>query len=409
MKSYHTDTSMQAEVFTFYNLLMNDLPLNPVAAVTHPDPYPYYAELVTHKPIYYDAALGLWIATSAEAIEAVLTSELCRVRPASEPIPKALLGSRAADIFGALVRMTDGPSHGPRKQAVSTSLGSLVPEQVSEQSQHWAKFLIDEIKPQADPTRFMDFAFRMPVYVVADLLGVLAEQLAEVAVFVKSFVACFSPLSDHVQLEAGKVAAAQLFDLMRAQLATQPAGGLLTHLALGFKPEEAEIATANAIGFLFQSYEATAGLIGNSLMMLATQREVYQQIKADPSHLRLAIHEVSRYDPSIQNTRRFLAQSGVVAGQAMKEGEAVLVVLAAANRDPAANSEPALFKLDRPVRKSFTFGLGRHACPGETLAVTIAEAAVGQLLATGFDPEVLADGVTYRSSVNARVPLWTTA
>ena len=74
-------------------------PSNPIAAVTHPDPYPYYTDLGTRAPLAWNATLGLWVAASAEAVTAVLTSELCRVRPTTEPVPRSLLGSPAADIF----------------------------------------------------------------------------------------------------------------------------------------------------------------------------------------------------------------------------------------------------------------------------------------------------------------------
>src|ERR1700719_3804800 len=64
------------------------LPRDPIAAVTHPDPYPYYADLVAYKPIYHDETLGLWVASSANAVSAVLASEICRVRPLAEPVPR---------------------------------------------------------------------------------------------------------------------------------------------------------------------------------------------------------------------------------------------------------------------------------------------------------------------------------
>ncbi|HEV8141500.1 MAG TPA: cytochrome P450, partial [Methylomirabilota bacterium] len=80
-------------------------PSDPVAAVTHPDPYAYYADLVAHRPLYRDESLGLWVASSAAAVTAVLTNDRCRVRPTAEPIPVALVGSTAAEIFRHLVRM----------------------------------------------------------------------------------------------------------------------------------------------------------------------------------------------------------------------------------------------------------------------------------------------------------------
>jgi hypothetical protein len=71
---------------------MNNPP-DPIAAVTHPDPYPFYADLAVRRPLYRDEALWLWVASSAAVVTAVLTSDLCRVRPPAEPVPAALLGS----------------------------------------------------------------------------------------------------------------------------------------------------------------------------------------------------------------------------------------------------------------------------------------------------------------------------
>src|SRR6185295_11099872 len=100
-------------------------PQDPITAVTHPDPYPYYADLVASKPLYYDDKLRLWVASGAVAVATVLTNHLCRTRPATEPVPRPLLGSPAAEIFRQLVRMNDGERHRPFKQAVTASLASI--------------------------------------------------------------------------------------------------------------------------------------------------------------------------------------------------------------------------------------------------------------------------------------------
>ena len=85
-----------------------------------------------------------------------------------------------------------------------------------------------------------------------------------------------------------------------------------------------------------------------------------------------------------------------------------LVLLAAANRDPAANPDPARFDPARADRRSFTFGHGAHACPGRTLALVIAASAVRALLARGLDPATLVRPARYRRSANARIPLLAT-
>jgi len=90
--------------------------------------------------------------------------------------------------------------------------------------------------------------------------------------------------------------------------------------------------------------------------------------------------------------------------QSLNKGDAVLVVLAASNRDPAANAAPDRFDMSRPHRRVFAFGNGIHRCPGEMPAVTIAQAGVEALIASGLDVRPLAATITYRASANARIP-----
>jgi len=384
------------------------LPRDPVAAVTHPDPYPYYASLVAERPVYREEALGLWVASSAAAVTAVLSSDLCRVRPPAEPVPRGLLGSPAGDIFGHLVRMNDGPGHCPFKQAVSATLDSVDRIQAAEQSKISARILSGELEPAADPRRLTEFAFRLPVHVVAGLLGVPPDRLRETAQWTDDFVRCLSPLSTLEQIEQSKTAAGRLLDLFGSLLAGRGTGGLLGTLAAQARRlgrEDVDVIVANGIGFLSQSYEATAGLIGNTLLVLISQPAVCEQVAGDPGLLRHVVQEVLRYDPPVQNTRRFLAASGEIDGQQMKEGDAILVVLAAANRDPQANPDAQRFEMLRENRRTFTFGAGAHACPGETLAASIAEAGVRQLLASGLRVEGLSRP-RYRASANVRIPIW---
>ena len=386
-------------------------PADPIAAVTHPDPYPYYADLTATRPIHRDEALGLWVACSAATVTAVLESPACLVRPPSEPVPRALVGSPAGSIFGRLVRMNDGAKHSALKPAVSAATVDLE-KHVGEPARRWAEHLFKALKPADDPARVNEFAFTLSGYVLASMLGVAPDMLARIAAMVGDFARSIAPGATSEQLAPGSAAASELLAVFRGLLnardTASPAtllGDLDREVARAGHDDREDV-VANGIGFLSQAYEATAGLIGNTLVTLGRRGQARPASQANGDQLEAYVREVVRYDPPVHNTRRFLARDAVVAGQAMKAGDVVLVVLAAANRDPTANPEPAKFDPSRPSRHAFTFGSGPHACPGETIAIAIATAGVRELLARGVKPERLAEHVTYRRSANTRVPVF---
>ena len=384
-------------------------PADPIAAVTHPDPYPYYADLVASRPIHRDAALGVWVVCGAAAVTAVLAEPACLVRPPAEPVPRAIVGREAGSIFGRLVRMNDGTKHAALKPAVSAATASIE-KLVGGEAERWAERLVAELGPMDDAAPVNELALHVSAYVLASLLGVPADMLAGTAAIVGDFVRGIAPTATSDQLARGNAAAGELLGSFRARLGAAdshaPMLGALDREAARAGGADREDVVANGIGFLSQAYEATAGLIGNTLVTLGRHDGVRAAVAADPTRLAAVVREVVRYDPPVQNTRRFLARDAVVAGQAMNAGDTVLVMLAAANRDPLVNPEPSRFDALRSVRQSFTFGAGPHACPGESVATAIATAAVNRLLAVGVKPERLARRLSYRASANTRVPVF---
>lgn len=387
------------------------LPCNPLAAATHHDPYPYYAALLRNGPLHWDDTLGMWIATSAEAVTAVLEHRSCYVRPTDEPVPATLQGTPVGHVFGNLVRMTDGASHCPLKQAVSMTLTSLERDKTAELAGTCATLLRQKFAP-LDRAGLTEFTLSLPEYTVAALLGFSSDHWPAVAKWTGDLARCIAPGAAPEQLERGQHAARELQAVAMETLAAANAGptSLMAELAsqtkaLGINSDA--VISANAIGFLLQAYDATAGLIGNAMVALGRDTRLLTQVIAEPQHLRSVIQEVLRHDPPIQNTRRFVSQDDVIVGQPVRAGDTILVVLAAANRDPTRFTAPERFDPSRQPQHCFTFGQGRHACPGEALALDIAEAGVAQLLHSGKSLPALTGTVAYRESLNARIPLFT--
>jgi cytochrome P450 len=146
--------------------------MNPIAAVTHRDPYPYYADLLANKPLYRDDALGLWVASSAAAVTAALTSDACRVRPLQQPVPPAIDGSAAREMFRRLVRMNNGVGHCPLNRAVTATLASVTSSAIAKETRHRARELADELAPTRDFDGLSEFCFRLSVRVIGSMLDV---------------------------------------------------------------------------------------------------------------------------------------------------------------------------------------------------------------------------------------------
>jgi len=385
-------------------------PADPIWAVMHPDPYPYYAQQVARGAVERHEQLGLWVASSAADITAVLSSGLCGVRPTDEPVPKTLLGSVAGDLFGRFVRMNDRPGHGAMKQAVHGAMNTLDPKKVAKIAGACATQLLDGHPPDEAPLWIDRFCADLPVACIATLLGLPADQLKATATDVGDFVRCVTPGGTQVAMESGKEAASRLRDRLRSLRPSRSSerDPLLEQIAKAARAqglEDPEWRTANAIGLMVQSRDATAGLIGNTLLRLAADPEAREFARAHDV-LTPLLREVLRHDAPIQNTRRYVVRDGFVAGRAMRAGDAILVVLAAANRDPAANPDPDRFDKFRQNRRCFTFGLGVHECPGQLLALAVAQAGVTRLLQAGVDLARLARQHSYRASANARIPIF---
>jgi cytochrome P450 len=371
--------------------------MDPITAATHPAPYPYYASLRASGGLTFNSQLNLWIASSAEAVCAVLRHSDCHVRPGHEPVPSAIVDGPAGRIFSRLMRMNEGERQRCPRAAIVPALNDIDQQQIETLVR--PRFL----KDGADGLHHAQFIG--PSSVVAALLGFNPAESRLVSELTGDFVACLSPLSSPAQLDAAHRAAAQLTGLFRERVETEDfASPLRERIGRGFEGADPDSLIANLIGLLSQTYEATAGLIGNALVALIREPALQQRLRNDPAQTHPLLAEVQRFDPAVQNTRRFVAAPCEILGTGLNPGDTILVLLASANRDPQFNPQPDALLVDRPNRRSFSFGVGRHECPGQALALGIASATLIAILERGIRLERLA--WHYRPSLNGRIPLF---
>lgn len=314
-----------------------------------------------------------------------------------------------ADIFGRLVRFDDGPGAAAMKQALIAALAGLDFAEVERK----AAARIATLPVPRDPAGLTDFAFAFPVQTIADLMDFpTANLVAWMAGYGAAAAAAATgtpPLTGNILAGGHASADALMAAMARARAAPRRAANLLDAVvtsakALGITDEDA--INANAVGLMIQGYGAVAGMIGLGLLALARRPDLKERIVGDRRLIAPLVDEVARFDSSTHSTLRFAARDGQVAGQPVKAGDMIIVMLAAAGRDPALNPLPDLFDIDRPDRRALEFGAGAHACPGKRLALRLTRVGIGHILDLGFDLSSLEPALTYAASAHVRTPLF---
>ncbi|AKM32933.3 hypothetical protein AB870_16945 [Pandoraea faecigallinarum] len=377
-------------------------PRHALDAVVHPNPYSYYASLAARRPFDFDASLGMWVAAGPDALAQVLRHPACGVRPSGAVVPPALAHGPAGEWFAALVRMNDGAAHAAMKPWLKARLAAL-------QAGRDSLAMLDEASQAAcadaylvcgntPAARLDDFVFRQPVYALAAWLGVPSTQWTEVYEDVHALVAAMAeagkpaPVED-VLTRAHHAATALRVRATRWLNADAATGTWLRDTARSAARDERidfGALIANIVGLFTQTHDACAGLVANSVRRFAQSLCAPPPLVERSVAIRL-VSDVIRFDPPVQNTRRFLHASAVIYDRKLAKGDTILAVLASA---PSGTSADGI---------AWTFGLGAHACPGRSPATTLAIAGVHAILSSDADLASVAQSTAYHPLANARI------
>lgn len=363
-------------------------PIDAIAAVSHPDPYPYYAALRGESGVHWFADRKVWALVNAPLVTAALNMEQAKVRPSSEPVPAFMYGTQAGAVFGRLARMCDGPQHAAQRARTMLLMRKLDGPLVAKGAAQVVGTVASQWREHKDGAALNELIRALPVMSILAALGYAPHRFTAMLACTDAWVAGLSPLATSAQRAAAIDAMDDLL-LLLAEDGINDLDDSAAHVAV-----------------LMQPHEATAGLIGAGLLKLASDHGMQNAAVADTLDWVQFGTEVLRHDPPIQNTRRVMAADALFDGQQIRTGETVLLVLASAARDLPAADAPDEFRLHRTSRTALPLGAGAHACPGGPAALAIAACAWQHIAEhAGADGlAAIAHGVSWRASVNARIP-----
>lgn len=338
------------------------------------NPYPFYDTARAAGPLFYWEDYGLPCAAGYREVNALLRDRRFGREPPPDlrpARPAHLADFYALDDLSMLDR--EPPAHTRLRGLVlraftSRRIAALAPEIVT-----LAHALIDEIAaPRFDA--LSAFAERLPVIVIARLLGVPETMSDQLLAWSHDMVALYQARRDRAVEDAANAAARDFAAFLRAHIADRrqrPADDLITHLiaaeADGDRLTEAEL-IANCVQLLNAGHEATVHAIGNGLAALLASGLDPATLFATPEATAATVEEILRFDPPLHMFRRMALQDAEIAGTMIRRGESVGCLLGAANRDPAAFADPATFRPGRSGPAQLAFGAGLHFCVGAPLA-----------------------------------------
>ncbi len=235
----------------------------------------------------------------------------------------------------------------------------------------------------------------LPAIVIAELLGLPATDLPR-----------FQQLSEHLlgltaigndeKLELGAIANEELNDYFREVIEEKrknPDQAMISHLIDA--EEEGDRLTveelySTCVLLLIAGHETTTRLIGNGMHLLLKHPDQLATLKEDPSLCENAVEEILRFEPPVQLMPKFALEDMEFYGKKLKKNQLIMPIIASANRDPAANSNPDVFDITRKDIQHVSFGYGIHLCLGLTLARLEGRIAINMLLER-FPDMTLAD------------------
>jgi cytochrome P450 len=364
---------------------------NPLAPEFIRDPYPHYARLRATDPMH-QTAFGSFVASRHAEVSLVLRDKRFGKDFAERTIRRYGPKSLEEPVFRSMshwMLQKDPPDHARLRGLVVKAFTARRVEDMRPRIQQVVDETLDRIIPQGRMDLIEDFAFRLPVTIICDMLGIPEEQRELFYTGSRDGGRLLDPVplspEEIAKGNAGNLMAAmyfqQLFDLRRKQ----PGDDLITQLVQaeedGSKLSNEEL-TANIILLFGAGHETTVNLIGNGLLALHRNPDQLALLKANPGLITNAIEEFLRYDSSVQLTGRVaLEDIEDLGGKRIPKGENVLCLLGSANHDPAVYPDrPGSLDIVRPNVKPLSFGGGIHFCLGAQLARIEAEIAIATLL-----------------------------
>ncbi|HZN14266.1 MAG TPA: cytochrome P450 [Acidimicrobiales bacterium] len=337
------------------------------------DPYPTYARMRTEAPVHWSERLGAWMVTRYEDVDHIFRDPTF----SSDR-------TRATKFKGGPPTMrsiqSDPPEYVEMRGAITATLTTSVIEAIRPRVTQLVQELLDGLADRDEFDLIADFAYPLPITVIAELFGVPEgdrEQFQE-------WSSGMARAMDRFYSQAGtglRDMAVYCASLARARQET-PGDDLISAL-LSIEGLTFQEVVSLCSTLIFAGHETTTNLIGNGVLALLRSPDQLARMRAighDVVDVRIAIEEMLRFDSPAQMLSRVVATDVELGGEHLKAGDALLALIGAGNHDPSVFADAEDLDVDRHPNPHLGFGVGLHYCVGAALSRREAQVAIPALL-----------------------------
>ena len=344
------------------------------------DPYLSYARMHRDGPVHYCEPWEAWLVVRySDVIAGFRDQRLLSARTGqfaagmSEETRKMM--EPLARNLASWTLFLDAPAHTRLRGLINKAFTPRMIEALRPRIRALVEELLDAARGKERMEIISELANPLPVIVIGEMLGLPREdrhRLKRWSDQLAGLIGTGRPTVEQVTAALNSIVEFEAyFRTLIAQRRTQPGNDLLSALVhaeeKGNLLSEQEL-LSTCIMLLFGGHETTTNLIGNGLLALLRHPEQWELLRGSPELLPDAVEEFLRYDPPVQFTNREAGVDMEIAGKAIRKGQRVMLMMAAANRDPAQFKNPDVLDVRREELRHMTLGMGPHYCVGAALA-----------------------------------------
>jgi len=362
------------------------------------DPYPVLHQLQDEDPVHWSEILGGWVLTRYDDVKAALGDTRLssdRITPFVNHYAKGRGGElgELGRLVGLWAVFTDPPTHTRLRGLMNRAFTSRAVEQLRPRIEEIVAELLGAVQPLGRMDVIRDFAYPLPITVIAEMIGVPREDREafkiwsdELAKFIGS---AFATPDKYERAARAITAMADYFRRMIPARRANPREDIMSALVAAWErddPRSEDELVASCILLLFAGHETTTNLIGNGVLALLRHPAQARALRDRADLTGSAVEEILRYDGPTPVMVRVAVEDIGLEGHTIRRGDRVFTMINAANRDPRQFAEPDRLDLARVNNRHIAFGYGIHFCLGAPLARLEAQIALPAFLRALGEP-----------------------